>query len=296
MMVLGYGLKMVGIFNEGFVAQLNNLCFKVFLPMVLFSSIYHSDFYSDFSPKLIAYGMMAILTAFGLLMLIVPHFEKQQINCPIIVQGIYRSNFVLFGIPVAAALYGDKNAGATAILLAFIVPLYNFLAIIALEQFSEHKGSKLKVLKEIVKNPLIIGAMSAFFLVICRIELPTLVEDAIFDIASVATPLALMVLGGSFKFSNLRKYLPQLTITVLGKLVLMPVIFLGIAILLGFRGPELAALLSMLAAPTAVSTYTMAHNYGANEELASQIIVVDSLLAVVTIFALVSGLQIMGML
>lgn len=47
---------------------------------------------------------------------------------------------------------------------------------------------------------------------------------------------------------------------------------------------ELAALLGMFASPTAVSTYTMAQSAGANDELAGQIVVADSILSVGTIF------------
>lgn len=71
---------------------------------------------------------------------------------------------------------------------------------------------------------------------------------------------------------------------MLGKLILLPGIFIPIAILFGFRKIELAALMAIFASPTAVSTFTMAQNAKANYKLSGQIVVLDSMLSVVSIF------------
>ena len=60
-------------------------------------------------------------------------------------QGMFRSNFVLFGIPISTALFGDTAAGLASILIAVIIPLYNVLAVISLEMFN---GKKPKLWKD----------------------------------------------------------------------------------------------------------------------------------------------------
>lgn len=284
MMALGYFLKVIGIFNELFLKQLNNLCFKVFLPLVLFINIYQSDFFELFSAKLILFAVSVVVISFLLLMIIIPGIEKENNNRGVMIQGIFRSNYILFGVPIAQTLYGNENTGTTAILIAFIIPLFNLLSVIALSVYSKQKQSLRQVLAEIVHNPLIIGSAVAFFFVLTNLRLPVLIEHTVTDISKVATPLALIVLGGSFQFKSIGKYKQQLSISVLCKLIVLPGIFIPIGILSGFRNIELAALMALFASPTAVSTFTMAQNANVNYELSGQIVVFDSMLSIASIF------------
>lgn len=291
MMALGYFLKVIGIFNDLFLKQLNNLCFKVFLPLVLFINIYQSDFYELFSAKLILFAVSVVVISFLLLMIIIPGIEKENNNRGVMIQGIFRSNYILFGVPIAQTLYGNENTGTTAILIAFIIPLFNLLSVIALSVYSKQKQSLRQVLAEIVHNPLIIGSAVAFFFILTNLRLPVLIEHTVTDISKVATPLALIVLGGSFQFKSIGKYKKQLSISVLGKLIVLPGIFIPIGILSGFRNIELAALMAIFASPTAVSTFTMAQNANVNYELSGQIVVFDSILSIASIFIWIMTLK-----
>lgn len=296
MMLLGYGLRLVKIFDESFLTRLNELCFKVFLPLILFVNIYKSDFGALLQPQLILFAVVCVTAAFVLLMLLVPLFVKRGNDRGVVVQGIFRSNFILFGLPITASLYGSENTGVTAILIAFVVPLFNALSVVALEAFSAKKSGLRSIVKGIVTNPLILAAACAIFVGLTGIRFPALVETTLSDLSKVSTPLALIVLGGSFRFRNLSNSPALLMASVAGKLLVLPALFLPLAIWLGFRGTELAALLAMLASPTAVSSYTMAQAAGANGELAGQTIVVASLASVVTIFAWLTLLMQLEML
>ena len=77
---------------------------------------------------------------------------------------------------------------------------------------------------------------------------------------------------------------------------MVPVVFLSIAIALGYRGPELGALLALYASPTAVTSFTMAEHMGGDGELAGQIVTVGSMLSLATIFAAIVILENLGML
>lgn len=120
------------------------------------------------------------------------------------VQGIFRSNYILFGLPMAASLYGTANTGTTAVLIAFVIPLFNRLSVVALEYLRGGKVSVKRIFAGVITNPLIVGALVAFAFVLIGIQLPTVVEQTVRDISKIATPLALIILGGSFTFSCLR--------------------------------------------------------------------------------------------
>lgn len=296
MMALGTFLRYTGLFNEEFLKRLNTVCFKVFLPLTLFMNIYNSDFYSLFSWKLILFALACVGAAFIVLMISVPLLVKDQKSRGVVIQGIFRSNFILFGVPIASSLYGSGNTGTTAILLSFVIPVFNLLSVIALETFSGRKSTKTALLKEIAKNPLILGSLLAFLFVLTGVKLPEMIEGTISQIAAAATPLALIVLGGSNRFQNISKYKKMLTVSVIGKLLIMPAVFLPVSIYMGFRGMELAALMAMFSSPTAVSSFTMAQNANANHELAGQIVVIDSALSIFTIFLIISLLKMMNLI
>ncbi len=294
MMATGYLLRIVKLFDEEFLRKLNNLCFKVFLPLSLFINIYQSDFRQSFSPKLTLFAISCMAVLFTALMLIIPRLENDDKKKGVIVQGIFRGNVILFGIPVTISLFGEGSVGTVSILVATMVPMMNILAVVALESFG--KIHYKTMLKNVATNPLIISSLIACLMALFNLRFPVLVEKTVVDMSRVATPLALAVLGGSFTFTSLKGYIRPMLIGVIGKLVVSPAIFLPISITMGFRGAELAALFTLFASPTAVSSYTMAQSMGQDGKLAAQIVVMDSMLSVVTMFIWILILKQVGVI
>ncbi|MEG1298146.1 MAG: AEC family transporter [Anaerovoracaceae bacterium] len=222
MMAFGYFLRRIGLFTEDFLRRLNKLCFSVFLPTILFINVYDSDFSVSFQPRLVLFALLCVIAMFAVLMLLVPRFEKNNLRRGVMIQGIFRSNYILFGLPVAASLFGASKTGTTAILIAFVIPLFNLLSVVALEIFRGGKANIKRILIGVITNPLIIGALAAFAFVLSGIRLPHILEQTVRDISKIATPLALIILGGSFTFSRLRPNLKHIVAAVSGRLVLIP--------------------------------------------------------------------------
>ena len=206
-MALGYFLKYLKMFDENTVNVMNNVAFKVFLPCLLFYNVYTTDLGNVINPKLMIFACLSIISLFIILLLIVPIFEKDNSKRGVIIQGIFRSNFVLFGIPVATSLAGEGNIGVTALLIGVVVPTFNVLAVVCLETFRGGKVNVKKVTHGIVTNPLIIGSFLGLSMLVIGIKLPTFLEVTIKDVSKIATPLSLILLGASFSFSNVKKYL-----------------------------------------------------------------------------------------
>ncbi len=281
---LGYFLKRIKMYDESALKTMNKLCFKVFLPIYLFNSVYNTDLSAAFNIKLIGYAVAGLVVLWGVLMLLIPRLEKDDAKRGVIVQAIFRSNFALFGLPVATSLCGEANIGPTSLLLGVVVPVLNVLAVITLETFRGGKPSVKKMLKGIATNPLIIASLLGIIFYLLKIELPYAVGKTVTDLGRVATPLSLVVLGGEFKFAKVQGHMKQLFIAVMGKLVVAPLILVTVGIMLGFRNELLVPILIMFGAPTAVSSYTMAQQMGGDGELAGEIVVFTSGLAILTIF------------
>lgn len=283
-MSLGYLLKQLNMFDDNTLDIMNNVTFKSFLPLLLFYNIYKTDLKGSFNLNLIVFALICVVSLYLVLYLIVPLIEKDNKKRGALLQGLFRSNFVIFGIPVTESLFGSEKVGVTALLIAVVVPLFNILSVIALETFRGKKPNFKKILKGIIKNPLIIASCIGILSLLLNIKLPSSIEKTISDISKIATPLSLILLGASFKFNEIRKYIKQTSIAVIGKTLLIPSIMLPICVMLGYRDVELTTLMIIFAAPTAISSFTMAQQMDSDSDLAGQIVVFTSGFCVITVF------------
>ena len=283
-MSLGYFIKYLNMFDNNTLDRMNNITFKIFLPMLLFYNIYKTDLHGVFNLNLIIFSVTCVMILYLLLYLIVPLIEKDNKKRGALLQGLFRSNFVIFGLPITESLFGSEKVGVAALLSAIIVPLFNILSVLALETFRGGKLDFKKISIGIIKNPLVIASCLGILALIFKLKIPTSVEKTISDISKIATPLSLILLGASFKFYEIKKYIKQTSIAVVGKTILIPCVMLPICIIFGYRGIELSTLMIIFAAPTAVSSFTMAQQMDSDSDLAGQIVVFTSGFCVFTVF------------
>ena len=107
--------------------------------------------------------------------------------------------------------------------------------------------------------------------------------------------MALIILGASFSFSSIKRCRRNLIISVVGKLVVVPAVFLPLAAFAGFRGVEFVTLIAVFAAPAAVSSFTMAEAMDSDSELAGNCVIFSSLFAGITLFLWIFIFKSLGM-
>lgn len=293
LIMLGYVLKKLKMWTESFLQVANTLCFKVLLPVLLFYNVASANVFEVFSGKLIIYVCICACLLCGLLFLIVPFIVKRNDRRGVMIQGTFRSNFLLFGVPLGLSIGGEKGAVLAAVVASFYVPVINMLSVISLFSFSESKHKDLKTaMLDIIKNPLIIGGVSGLIFSMIRnyigFELPVMIDTTLYNIKSTATPFAFIILGGDLKFSHLLRTIKYSFCSVLGKIILIPAIMLPVSAALGFDKLSMAILIAVFATPNAVSSYAMARKYEADHELAGEIITLGTLLSILTIFVFVT--------
>ena len=292
----GYFLKKINILSEDILYKLNTIIFHAFFPLLMFKNIYQTNIESVFELKLILYAVIMLIFMIVVLFITIPFIEKENAKRGVLIQAIYRSNFIIFGLSLVSSVYGEASTGITSILIAVIVPLFNIFAVIILEIFRGEKIHFLRSVQTVCKNPLIIGAVLGIIAMIFSIRLPRIIKSTISNFASITTPLALIILGGTFQFSSFHKLIKQLCIGVLGRLIIVPAIGLGIAILLGFRGIELLSLFAMFGSPIAISSYPMAQQMGGDGQLAGQLVVWTSAFSIITIFLWIFFMKSFGLI
>ena len=298
LMVIGYVLvHHTKLADKELCSKANALVFKVFLPCMLFKNIYQSDIKTQMQGELCLFAAGSLLVLFLLLCLVVPKVVKQENQQGVVIQGIFRSNYVIFGVAIVEKMYGPENTVTAAILSAILVPMYNFLAVIALSVFGEKRERDWKkVIGNIVKNPLIIAAVLGIVFSYVGIQLPQAVETTIGDLAKLATPIAFLILGGDFDFSKVRGNLKIAWGVIFVKMIVLPLLAIPIVIGMGYRDADLLSALLAYQTPVAVSSYIMAQQAGADEQLAGQLVVFSSALSIVTLFVTIFILRQTGYL
>lgn len=287
LLLIGFLIRLSKIMTDDTVKRVNKMIFWIFTPMLVFDSIYNNDTAIDIQSNFVIFCVLGILVQFFIALAVVLLGESENSKRGSMLQGMFRSNFVIYGIPIATAIAGAAAGGYASLLIAIVIPLYNVLSVIALEMFNGKSPSFFKTLLGIIKNPLILSSVLAILLRTFQVQVPSLINNTIQDVASITSTLAFIMLGAYFSFSDVGKHVKPLTLTVLFKLVIFPAIFIGAAVLLGFRGGELAVILGIFSAPVAISSFTMAQEMGGDATLSAQIIVFTSLLSILTIFLLI---------
>ena len=300
LMVLGYLLvNYTSLADRKLTKQANAIVFKIFLPCMLFYNVYQSDIGAEIHSmiKLCIWAAGGLLILFVLLCLIVPKVVKQENQQGVVIQGIFRSNYVIFGVAVVQNMYGVKSTTTAAILSAILVPMYNFLAVVALSIFGEKRETDWKkIILDIVKNPLIISSVLGIIFSLLGIRLPTAVDTTVQDLAKLSTPIAFMILGGDLDFSKVKGNLKVASAVLTIKLVILPLIMIPMIVMMGYRDADLLSGLLAYQTPVAVSSYIMAQQAGADGQLAGQLVVFSSVLSIFTLFVTILILRTIGLL
>lgn len=300
MVAIGYFLKKAKLLSVELAKHLNKLVFRLFLPTMLFLNVYKIETIQSIRLGYMAYALLGVLVLFAIslpiVLLVTPKTERRGA----IWQACFRSNYALIGIPLAESLCGDDGVAVASLLSAATVPLFNVLAVIALSCFRQdgETPSVKKILAGIVKNPLIqsifLGLVAlcvrAFFVkweISFRISDVTPIYKVLSNLSSVATPLALICLGGQFEFSAIASLRREITAGTVMRTVISPLLGLGIAFLFfhnSFSAAQFAALVALFSTPVAVSSVPMAQEMGSDAALAGQLVVWTTLLSSLSIF------------
>ena len=284
MMLLGYGIKRIGLADNHSFDVINRLIFKVFLPVLLFYNIYKTQEGTIFNIKYIIFTVTGVLLIFAIGLATVGYITRDNRKKGVILQGFFRSNFAILGLTLVENICGESSGGLASVTAAVIIPLFNILAVIALEGYRQGKIDIRSLVIGILKNPLVIGCCIGMVFLASDIVLPTFTEKAVSDISKIASPLAMVALGGGFTFSSLKGYRREILITTVVRLVIVPALMIFAAVMSGFRQEALVCIMVAFGAPVAVSSFTMSQQMGGDGELAAHLVVISSAACLFTLF------------
>ncbi len=282
--VVGMILRKLGLFPESYASMTDKYVFKAALPVLLFKDISEMDFRQDFDVKFVLFCALVTVVMFFGVWGLSALFIKDKSMVGAFTQGSARGSAAILGIALATNIYGSSGLAPLMILSA--VPLFNILSVIILTVSAEHGEKKIdaiKLLKNIITNPIIIGILAGIPFSLFDITLPTVVSKAVSSVSATATPMALLAIGASFSFAEAKKKLLPSAAASFIKLFALPTVFLPVAIALGFRDSALVAIFVMLGSPTTVTCYIMSKNMNNDHVLSSNIVMIATLLSSVSV-------------
>ena len=296
LMGIGSLIRRAGVIDRPGMRAMDRVTFKLFMPVLLFKNIYDTTLGDGMEGREVAFAVAGLVLVFLFALLVPPRLVADHNKAAAIGQAIIRSNYILFGVAVAESLYGKGNAGSVALLGAIVVPATNALAVVILEINRSGKANPGKILLSILKNPMVIAALLALACKAVSLQLPGLLYDVVSDVAGVTTTVSFISLGVSLDLGELKANRRPLALGVVLRMIAVPLIFMPLAVALGFRGPILCALLVLFAAPAAVASYPMAVAMGADGQLAGQLVCSTTVVSIFTMFCFTFLFQTLGLL
>ena len=172
------------------------------------------------------------------------------------------------------ATYGEAYLAVVGVYVAFVTTVYNVVAVWLLKS----QGALLNILR----NPIILGIVAGAVVSALELHVPQVLSSTGRYLSNMTLPVALICIGASVQLGSLRSHAKLVALAVSVKLILSPIVLLGIGFLLGVDREYFGILFFMAASPTASASYIMARQMTQHGPLAAEIV------AVTTVFGVIS--------
>ena len=283
---VGFVLRVVRFVDPATNTQLTRLVFYVAAPALLFRSVAQAPLDEVVQPTTIA--VIAGTTVLFVLAVYLGTARLVPARRGVIAQGVHRSNMVFVGLPVIINACGPDVLGPAAVLIGFMVVVYNLLGVMVLVLPHRSNGAGVggvwaKTFLEFLRNPLILASGAGLVASACGVVLPVAADRSLELVGRIAMPLALLSVGVGMDFGRLRAEWGPATLVGAVKLLVYPGLICAALYLLGLRGLDLQVPVLIMASPTAVVSYIMAKEMKGDVQLAASIVIGSTLASLFTI-------------
>lgn len=286
----------VGIYTEKVAKSCTDLLFYIITPAVIIQSFCSLEYNPETAKSLfIAMGCGFILhiVSAGISSLVFNKTVSEE-ACIYKYSCAY-GNCGYMALPLAGAVLGDEGVFyCSAVIISFQV--FSFTH--GIYTITKGKsGEKVKFnFKKLILNPGVISVIIGLPLFLFSVKLPTIIASPVNYIASLNTPVAMLIFGTYIANTNFKSIFKNWRIfaVALVKLIILPLLLLSAFRLAGITGSLLVALSISAGAPTANNTVMFAAKYDRNTGLASQTVAVVSFISIITLPVMIALAQSVG--
>lgn len=287
LMATGYGIGRFAGWPDSVAEGLNRFCFSVALPCMLFrvmSKFYESPavdvrlLFAFFGSCFVVYFIGRLVAKYL--------FHLDAVSSSVFSLGGIFSNNVMLGIPVAIILLGQASLASVALVLVFNSLILWTLVTVSVEWAQSGSFSLrgiAKTLINVVRNPIIIGIFIGFaWSLLMRRPLPYVIDSPVTLLGQISAPLTLVTLGMSLARYKIRHGLRESAAISLLKLVVMPLMIWGAAILLHLPQQESQVVVLLGSMAVGVNVYLMAQKFNVLQGATATSMLLTTVLSTVT--------------
>ncbi|QPT40657.1 putative transporter YfdV [Oligella ureolytica] len=276
LVALGWFLLNKMGFSREFFATTEKMVYFIMFPALLFRSVLLSPLsLNTAGTSLLSCALLAFA---GLLVasLARPVLKIDERSANSTQQCVYRFSTYI-ALSIAPSVGGTEGVAVMAVFIGFTVPLVNILAVRAL---AAGQGG---MIKSILTNPLVLATASAVGLNLLGFQLPEVLSNTLSKLGQGSIPLGLICIGAALKLREGTANAPLVAWMTAGRLLLMPMCAILIALIMGFSVLETQMFVIFAAIPTAPAAYVLTVRMGGDARLVANIISVQTLCCVLTI-------------
>lgn len=238
-------------------------------------------------------GLSLTMVGFALTMTMIGYFivrwrGSDPIHGAGVLLGAICPNNGNFGLPLISFAFGPEVAARAAVILITTAFWNNSVGVFIA---SSGKRSPRQALVQVMHVPTLYAAAIGLLFNIFDITLPTTLGRPVELLAGAAVPSMLILLGLQLAQIN---HMTDLNLIGLGvglRLILSPLIALGMVLLLGLQAPGSIAFVMQASMPVAVITILYSTEFGLDDQFASSMVMVSTLASPITLSLLIFFLQ-----
>ncbi len=306
LIVAGYACRLWGVLGPTSATELNKFVVWLALPALLFDIMAHTPWHTIYQPGFFWAFTLACAAAFLLVFLFQRLKGKSMADASVDGVAAAYPNTGYLGFPLLLLIFGKSSliptTTATIIVACMLFALAIALIEIGLQSERQFHRLALKVLRAIIKNPLIIAPILGAACSSLNVTMPNSVETFLKLLGGAASPCALVCLGvflasrQKAKTSGLpstaKLDVASVIVVVIAKLLLQPLLTWILA--LWFALPnDLTCMAVLLAAlPTGTGPFMLAEYYRRDAQITSAAILISTLLSIISLVVIMHVMQV----
>ena len=272
LLLAGNLMKRYNLSNDVFLKTSDKMVYFIFFPTMLFWKIGSAPSPSAVDARLLLAALATLFFIYILSCGAIRIFKVTSFQAGSFSQSCYRFNTYI-GVAVVMNALGSDGVRLFGIVIGFLIPVINVLAVSTLIWFSGKSYSTRDrariTLRAIISNPLILACIAGIFYANFVGFFPVFLENS-FQLMSYATlPLALFSIGGVLTPENLKGHFKVSFLGSIIRLLIYPIT--GFLFLKWFNVTGMAFKVGMIffTLPTSSAIYVLSSQLNSDTELGS---------------------------
>lgn len=286
MILFGYAGTRFGILEKSMMSKLARITFTWFLSVKIGLSTYDMDFEHIPAVGMLVYCVSGLLVFFVVIWAAASVLLKRKESVGSFVHCATRGAITVFGLALTESLSGEEGVLLCTPLVLFGSIENNLFAVLCLQKHDAgSSGGKvlLRAVLEVIKNPMVVGAAAGYLANIVGLPCPAAIRAPLEYLGSLAVPLSLLCIGSALSPQSVKKSFSYAMGAALIKSFGMAVIAVPVAVLLGFRGTELAIIGFFFSLANPSGCYVMTLAMDGDADLAASATVLSTLLCILSV-------------